>query len=92
MALFTVRIELRGADWDTYERLHKDMGLVGYYRRITGEDGIVYQLPDAEYVANKNLTVQQVHAEVLRIATQHNIDPHVLVSETLNWTWTLPKA
>ncbi|TDX14607.1 hypothetical protein EDF88_3924 [Buttiauxella sp. BIGb0552] len=92
MALFTVRIELRGADWETYNRLHESMNTVGYYRRVTGDNGVIFQLPDAEYAAEKNATVQQVHDEVLRIANQHNIDPHVLVSETVRWAWTLPKA
>lgn len=92
MPMFTIRVELRGSDWDTYNKLHEKMKEHGYVREITGDDGIIYQLPDAEYVGENSLNALQVRQQVFGIANALNIDPHVLVSETLRWSWQLPKA
>ncbi|WP_312546483.1 hypothetical protein [Pantoea eucalypti] len=92
MASFTVRVELRGADWEAYEKLHTKMLSAGYYREVTGYDGLSYQLPDAEYAAEKNITVEQVRDEVINIARSLNFDPGVLVSETVRWSWLLKQA
>lgn len=92
MAIFTVRVELRGANWETYEKLHNQMRLAGFSKEVTGYDGVSYQLPDAEYVAEKNFTIERVRDEVINIARSLNHDPGVLVSETTQWSWLLKKA
>jgi len=92
MALFTVRVELRGAEWETYEKLHTQMRSAGYYREVTGYDGVAYHLPDAEYAAEKNISVEQARDEVINIARSLNFDPSVLVSETVKWSWLLKKV
>lgn len=56
MAIYTVRVVLRGAEWDTYEKLHESMQASGYTREVTSDDGVVFKLPDAEYVTTKTLT------------------------------------
>ncbi|MBJ2111316.1 hypothetical protein JFQ86_00610 [Serratia ureilytica] len=92
MASFTVRVELKNSDWDTYNKLHEKMRLSGYSRQVRGDNGVFYQLPDAEYVATKTLSVVQVHGEVLAIAKSLNSGPHVFVTEALRWYWTLDQA
>jgi len=92
MASFTVRVELKNSDWDTYNKLHEKMRLSGYSRQIRADTGVIYQLPDAEYVAEKTLTVVQVHGEVKAIASSLNSDPHVFVTEAVRWYWNLDRA
>ncbi|WP_413507485.1 hypothetical protein [Serratia proteamaculans] len=92
MASFTVRVELKNSDWDTYNKLHEKMRLSGYSRQVRGDNGVIYQLPDAEYVAIKLLSSVQVHSEVLAIAKSLNNAPHVLVSETVSRCWNLDQA
>ncbi|MDW7782281.1 hypothetical protein [Morganella morganii] len=90
MADYTVRVELRNADWDTYNKLHESMAASGYIRTVVGDDGRRFKLPDAEYVASKGGGLNQVRDEVVRIAKAHNSDPSVLVTECLGRAWLLP--
>lgn len=92
MAIYTVRVVLSGAEWDTYEKLHESMQASGYTREVTSDDGVVFKLPDAEYVTTKSIDVYQVRDEVLRIAKTYNFDPQVLVTEAVQWAWALQKA
>lgn len=59
---------------------------------MQGDDGVVYQLPDAEYITEVEANISEVHAEVLTIASSVNIDPYILVSEAASLLWTLPRA
>ena len=92
MSLFTVRVVLRDADWGTYEKLHDKMLLAGYLKEVLSYEGISYELPDAEYAAEKNLSVEQIRDEVSEIAKSLNHDPSILVSETVRWAWLLKQA
>lgn len=49
MANYLARVELQLASPEDYEKLHLSMQLRGYARKITGEDGVVYQLPTGTY-------------------------------------------
>jgi hypothetical protein len=49
MANYLARVELQLASPEDYEKLHSSMQLRGYARNITGEDGVVYQLPAGTY-------------------------------------------
>ena len=49
MANFLVRVVLHGANNDNYESLHAKMEQLGFLRTIKGSDGIIYDLPHAEY-------------------------------------------
>jgi hypothetical protein len=49
MANYLARVELQLASLEDYEQLHLSMQLRGYARKITGEDGVVYQLPTGTY-------------------------------------------
>lgn len=92
MADFTVRIELRGASWEIYNELHEKMAAIGFYRKIIGDDRVTYQLPDGEYVGLSNKSVFDLRQQVYSIARTLNIDPHVFVTQSMGWSWTLPKA
>ncbi|KGD79790.1 hypothetical protein ID10_08825 [Pantoea agglomerans] len=92
MADFTVRIELRGANWETYTKLHEKMESIGFYRKIVGDDRVTYQLPDGEYVGSSVKSIIDLRIQVHAIASTLNIDPHVLVTQSQNWSWVLPKA
>jgi hypothetical protein len=49
MANYIARVELDLAGPEDYEQLSVSMQLRGYVRTITGEDGVVYQLPTGTY-------------------------------------------
>lgn len=92
MADFTVRIELRGANWEIYNELHEKMAAIGFYRKIIGDDRVTYDLPDGEYVGLSNKSVFDLMQQVHSIARSLNIDPHVFVTQAWARAWTLPKA
>jgi hypothetical protein len=49
MANYLARVELLLAGPEDYEQLHLSMQQRGYVRKITGDDGVVYQLPVGTY-------------------------------------------
>jgi len=60
MANFLARIELDIAGPEDYERLHDSMRRRGYLCEITGEDGVVYQLPTGTYYVTDSSAVLSV--------------------------------
>ena len=53
MARYVIRLELNGrAVADVYSKLHEVMSGLGAARTIRGDDGVVYNLPHATYVAD----------------------------------------
>ena len=60
MANFLARVELHLAGPEDYERLHVHMSARGYLRQITGEDGVVYQLPAGTYYVTESSAVLSV--------------------------------
>ncbi|HGM6983941.1 TPA: hypothetical protein ACKQD1_004953 [Serratia marcescens] len=89
MASFTVRVELHKAEAEDYENLHEKMEAKGYSREITSSDGNRYKLPDAEYVADKNMTASQVRDEVVEISSKVKSNPGVLVTKSESRAWRL---
>ena len=53
MAKFATRIELHDATYHDYLQLHGFMRQEGFTTTIQGDDGVVYQLPPAEYHLRK---------------------------------------
>jgi hypothetical protein len=49
MANYLARVELHLANPEDYEQLHLSMQQRGCVRKITGEDGVIYQLPAGTY-------------------------------------------
>lgn len=92
MANFTVRVELRGASWETYTKLHENMETIGFYRRIVGDDRKTYQLPDGEYVGESMKSIHDLRVQIHKLASTLNNDPHVFVTQALSWSWVLPQV
>ena len=89
MSDFTVRVVLHNADGEDYERLHELMAARGYSREITGDSGKIFKLPDAEYNASKDLSVEQLRDEVMEVAEQIKKHYHVLVTQAITRAWYL---
>ena len=70
MANFTTRVELHGAAYQDYTNLHTYMAQEGFTHVIRGDDGILYQLPPAEYEINANCTALQVRDKASRAAAR----------------------
>lgn len=81
MAQFTVRVELHDADSEDYDNLHEKMGRNGYSKEISS-NGKTYQLPNAEYICDKNMSTSDVRYEVLEIAKKVKPRPDVLVTKS----------
>jgi hypothetical protein len=60
MANYLARVELDLAGPEDYERLHLHMQQRGYSRKITGEDGAVYQLPAGTYFVTDTSAVLSI--------------------------------
>ena len=66
MTNYIARVELKGAVPEDYERLNLSMQQRGYARKITGEDGVIYQLPTGTYFVTETSAVLEIalHAAV----------------------------
>src|ERR1700724_1949302 len=60
MANYIARVELKVAVPEDYERLNLSMQRRGYARKITGEDGVIYQLPTGTYFVTDTSAVLEV--------------------------------
>jgi len=88
---YTVRIVLHGATAKHYQLLHDLMGKAGARRTVGGSNGILFDLPDGEYVLANSLPVSKVMEAVADIAgsVKSLPRPSVLVTETIRWAWQL---
>lgn len=87
MANFTVRVVLHDADWNDYELLHACMEAGGFDRTITGSNGVVLQLPDAEYSISAVKTCDEVRELAVRAATFTKKKHAVLVTLSAGRCW-----
>lgn len=87
MAKFTVRVELHQAAWADYETLHTAMEAKGFSRQIRSDDGIIYQLPLAEYNCSGNLDSSHVRDIAREAANSTGKSNAVLVSEAPSRSW-----
>jgi hypothetical protein len=60
MANYIARVELNLAVPEDYERLNLSMQKRGYARKITGEDGVIYQLPIGTYFVTETTAVLEI--------------------------------
>jgi hypothetical protein len=89
---YTVRVWLHNAEYKDYEKLHDLMGKAGFSRTLTGSDGVIYRLPDAEYVATTSMSASQVHDVALAAGKQTGRTTYVLVTASTGRTFNLPRA
>ena len=72
-----------GANSDEYSKLHSAMGHHGFLRTITGNDGIVYLVPTAEYIrSGPDQTAEKVRAKALAAVSTMFEKFAALVAET----------
>lgn len=93
MANYVARIELHGATYDDYERLHAAAARRGFLRTIVSGDGKRYQLPTGTYaVENTNATLVQAYdaAEAAAAETQKRF--WVVVTDWASARWSLQAA
>ncbi|MGJ8524302.1 hypothetical protein LMG33818_000010 [Halomonadaceae bacterium LMG 33818] len=81
MAKLLARVVLPNADEKDYEKLHRLMAANGYKRTIKGASGTTYQMPDATYVAKKEMSVSEAASEVKTIADSVKWHSQVFVAE-----------
>jgi hypothetical protein len=92
MTGFTTRVELHDANWSDYEKLHVEMRRRGFYRTITGDNDVTYDLPPAEYVCYGTLTKWEVLEKAKAAAAAIKPKYSVLVTEAASWAWFNLKA
>lgn len=88
---YTVRVVLHGATAKHYQLLHEMMGKAGARRTVRGSNGMLFDLPDGEYVLSNSLPVTKVMDAVADIAgsVKSLPQPSVLVTEAIGWAWQL---
>lgn len=92
MAHFITRVELHDASVSDYEKLHAEMEARGFSRNVKGEDGIIYQLPTAEYVYICSEKVEKVRNKAARAAASTGKTYSVVANQILTQSFHLPKA
>ena len=88
MNQFTIRVEIHMATEQNYLNLHTEMERRKCTRFIQNDnDGIWYQLPNAEYCYNGYLDIN----EVLRLAQEAlsiiGVSGEILVTQAVNTSW-----
>lgn len=88
MKSFTTRIELKGvSDMTTYNLLHKEMDNQGFSRYITSDDGVKYNLPNAEYNISGNFDRLSVLEKAKVAVGNIGVSGSILVTESNGRTW-----
>ncbi|MBZ5701832.1 MAG: hypothetical protein LAN84_08290 [Acidobacteriia bacterium] len=87
MAKFLARVELHSAVWDDYETLHAAMADRGFSREVTGNNGLTYQLPTAEYVVHTDSGLESVRTLAAEAAQTTGRKFGVIVAEYSRSAW-----
>ncbi|HGN1931984.1 DUF2622 domain-containing protein [Providencia rettgeri] len=87
MARCTVRVELPNADYDDYQNLHERMSHNGFHKYIKSNDGVWYNLPNAEYNYDGNLDLEGVFQSAINVAKSVRVNAKVLVTESAGRLW-----
>ncbi|MFM0318946.1 hypothetical protein PQR36_29020 [Paraburkholderia nemoris] len=81
MTRFITRIELHDANSDDYERLHEEMEKRKFYRTIKAE-GVLYQLPDATYRYDGDVTANEVHDKAREAVKATRLKGGIIITES----------
>ena len=87
MSKFTVRVELRSATEEDYEKLRMEMEDRGFSRLLPAGDGGKVLLPPEEYNLDAGWTPDQVLNTVKILAAATHRSFAVLVTESLSRKW-----
>ncbi|HEY1866162.1 MAG TPA: type V toxin-antitoxin system endoribonuclease antitoxin GhoS [Candidatus Acidoferrales bacterium] len=89
MANYMATVELRLAGSAEYEQLDLSMGQRGYVRKITGEDGVIYQLPAGMYfVTNSSAKLEVALRAAVEAAEETGKKAGVMVTEWREVSWS----
>jgi len=97
MNQFYVRIQLNSVNGpspsgQTYADLHEAMSSLGASRQIAGQTGVMFDLPNAEYLLPSNYSAVQVRDMVVRTAERSWRDAEVLVLDWVTVAFKLKRA
>lgn len=87
MASFTTRVELHNASSEDYDTLHDEMRKRDFSRVITGDTGVTYHLPFAEYACSGTMTRAVVLQRAKAAAAVTGCSAAVLVTESAGRSW-----
>ena len=87
MSKFTVRVELRSATEEDYEKLRMEMEDRGFSRLLPAGDGGKVLLPTEEYNLDAGWTPEQVLNTVKTVAAATHRPYAILVTESLSRKW-----
>lgn len=87
MARYTVRMVLKKGDSDDYDELYGFMEGEGFTKTISGSDGELWQLPDAEYNYEGSASLAQVYNKAKRAAEGVGLAFSVFVTESAGRKW-----
>lgn len=89
MANYLATVELHLALPEDHERLHLSMKQRGYLRQITGEDGVVYQLPAGTYlVTGSTAKLHVALSAAVSAANETGKKSAVMVTDWSSVTWS----
>ncbi|MDL9982864.1 DUF2622 domain-containing protein [Providencia rettgeri] len=87
MVKCTIRVELPNANYDDYQNLHERMKNSGFHKYIRSDDGVWYNLPDAEYNYDGPLDLDGVFQSAVNVAKSIRVNAKVLVTESVARRW-----
>jgi hypothetical protein len=89
MANYLARIELHLALPEDYERLDVSMHKRGYVRQVTGEDGVIYQLPLGTYfVTGSSAMLNVALSAAVSAANETGKKSAVMVTDWRSVAWS----
>ncbi len=88
MASFMTRVELHGAAYQDYVNLHSFMAQEGFTNTIRSNEGVLYQLPPAEYELIANCTSVQARDKASKAASRTLKTFAVLTVEYTSGAWS----
>jgi len=87
MASFTVRMVLKGGEWEDYEKLYARMEMKGFTKEVEGSSGQVYELPDAEYIYDGSATRDEVFEKAKVAVEGVGLRYSIFITESKGRTW-----
>jgi hypothetical protein len=88
MASYITRVELHNASERDYINLHEAMRQQGFSRTITSDQGVVYNLPPAEYYFYGTISRLDVLERAKRAATLTRREAEIVVVEYVGCSWS----
>jgi len=89
MSNYITRVELHGATYEDYEKLHAAMASAGFTRKVRADDGTIYQLPTAEYFVDSSLDVAAIRDAARAAANTTGRSSWVLAVKSDAMAWYL---